>query len=145
MPKDRTFGFNLTDVINLKIVLQKVKETIPREVLSFWTRALECLQKVHNDGFRICRCEAKNILWVNEKIKWVDSRMFDNITQSEPPVKNKKRLLDIIRLLLENSYVRHLSSQSKEPVKFYMTIYNMTKANIPELKHVIFFSRMFYF
>ena len=46
---------------------------------------------------------------------------------------------------MENSYVRHLSCQSLKTVKFYTAIYNMTKAKIPGLKHVIFFSRVVLF
>ena len=103
LAKDKTCEtvvFGLIDFYNLEMYLQEVKDTIPSDVLNLWTRAFEALQKVHNYGFTIGRCEAKNLFQFKEQIMWADSTMFDHIAQSEPLVKNMKRLLDINRLLL---------------------------------------------
>ena len=45
-------------------------------------------------------------------VKWMDSSQSDSLSSSQPLVKNMKRLLDINRLLLENSFVWSLSGKS---------------------------------
>ena len=148
IPKNRAYEiivFNQTKIVNLELFLSKTKDNIIPNVLSFWIMAFATLKKVHEDGFRIYRSEARNTFLVNDKIMWADSTLFENIADSQPLAKNMKKLSDINRLLLENGYIEVLSGQSADLEELYTNVYKMTQANFPLLSKVIFFSRNFLF
>ena len=123
--------------------------------LKLWSMAFQYMYVQHGKGFKIGHSSAKNIvIGINDKkiqtIQWIDATGFDTFysikAQRANPqdtlVTNFKKLLDINRLLIDNSYVEHIANTLIND-EIYYTIYKFTQQNFPELANVIFFSKKF--
>ena len=153
MPKDKIYEIVIFNIVqhayNLEFFLQLSipKKHISPNVYWFWQEAFKSLNMVHINNLKIGRCEAKNAFVINDGskklVKWIDSSQSDTLLSSQPLVKNMKRLLDINRLLLDNSFVWSLASNSVNKEVLYNDIYTITQEKVPQLESVIFFSSDF--
>ena len=143
-----------SSILTLNFYLKSISANASSD-LKPWSTAFAYMYVQHSKGFKIGHSSAKNIvIGSNEKkiqtIQWIDATGFDTFynveTQRKNPqdtlVTNFKRLLDINRLLIDNSYVEHIANTLIND-EIYYTIYKFTQQNFPVLENVIFFSKKF--
>ena len=142
--------FDYTKINNLNAYL-KMESTKESPELTPWQKAFEQMYGIHCFGGGIGHSYAENAVIVDfSYIQWIDATGFDKIPSilalkkdsDNILVANFKKLLDINRLLINNSLIEHIAGTPDYDIIYY-EIYKFTQDHVEELKNVIFFSKRF--
>ena len=142
--------FDLKNSSNLNAYLKTISTDLS-PILTPRQKAFNVMNLFHIIGCKIGHSYARNaVILKGPDIRWIDATGFDKFSSlaelaknpDEILVTNFKKLLDVNRLLIDNSYIEHLAGTSDYDSIFYQ-IYKFTQENVQELKNVIFFSKRF--